>query len=173
MRKNTKLITRTAILLALTVVFQMLGRYIPLGPNSNFIVGPLVNACLLISTAASGLWGGAVVAVISPFSALITGGAVPLPFLPFIAIGNFILVLLFYVLRRNMIGGILSGSVLKFGFLYAAITLFLKVYTVPQKVFTVLSFLFSWPQLVTALIGGLIALIVIKALGKQLDFQEV
>ena len=72
-KPNTKLITRTAIMLALTIVFQALGRYTNLGPNSNFVVGPLVNACLLIATAAAGLWGGAIVSIVSPFGAIITG----------------------------------------------------------------------------------------------------
>jgi len=60
MNDKLKYLTRTAMLLALTVIFQFIGRFIPLGPNSNFIVGPLVNACLIISAGLVGLFSGTV-----------------------------------------------------------------------------------------------------------------
>ena len=168
---NTRFITRTAILLALAVVFQIMGRFLLpfMGPNSNFVVGPLVNACLLVSAAAAGIWSGTAVAVISPFTAVLTGAAIPLPFVPFIAIGNFLLVLMFHLLRRNRIAGILTGAVLKFGLLYAVIVVFLGIFQVKPKVAGVLLFSFSWPQLVTALVGGLVAMLVLKALGKSVE----
>lgn len=96
-----KYFTRTAILLALTVVFQFLGRPILLGPNSNFIVGPLVNACLVISSGLVGLFSGAVISVLAPYGAILTGAALPLPLAPFIALGNFALVLAFYIFRKK------------------------------------------------------------------------
>ena len=166
---NTRMLTRTAILLALTILFQMLGRFIPLGQFSQFIVGPLVNACLLIAAAYTGLAGGAVVAVLSPFGAILTGAAIPLPFAPFIAVGNFILVLLYVLLKKKQLAGIASGAVLKFAFLWASILTFTSLMNIPAKKATLLIASFSWPQLVTALIGGAIALVVIKALGKSIE----
>jgi len=167
-----KFVTRTAILLALTVVFQMAGRAIP---NNNFIVGPLVNACLIISTAMVGIFGGLVIAVISPFTSLINNHApiagALLPFSPFVAAGNFVLVLSYYLLmKRSQIAGIIVGSILKSGFLYGGVILFLKIFSFPKFANT-LMFLFGWPQLVTALIGGAVALIVIKSLGKAFDMD--
>lgn len=166
---NVKFITRTAILLALTIVMQTVGRYIPLGPNSQFIVGPLVNACLLIGAAATGIYGGAVIALVAPFGAILTGAAIPLPFAPFIAIGNFVLVLFFYLLRKNKIAGILSGALLKFGFLFASVHVFVRMMNLPAKKADAMIASFGWSQLVTALIGGAIALAVIKALGNNLE----
>lgn len=177
-KTNIKLITRTAILLALTVVFQALGRYTNLGPNSNFVVGPLVNACILIATAAAGLWGGVIVSIVSPFSALITGATLPIPFLPFVALGNLVLAVAFYFslkgkkLKASLKEytkyiGILVGSILKFLFLFAAVATFLSIYDAPEKLHSVMYFTFSWPQLVTAIVGGVIALVVIKALEKS------
>lgn len=55
--KTVHFITRTAILLALTIVFQSIGRAIPLGQFNQFITGSLVNACLVIAAAATGIWG--------------------------------------------------------------------------------------------------------------------
>jgi len=47
MNDKLKYLTRTAMLLALTVIFQFIGRFIPLGPNSNFIVGLWLMPALL------------------------------------------------------------------------------------------------------------------------------
>ena len=105
-KSSIRFITRTAILLALTIVFQTIGRAIPLGQFNQFITGSLVNACLLIAAATTGLWGGAAVAILAPFGAILTGATMPLPFAPIVAIGNFILVLLFVLIKKNQILGI-------------------------------------------------------------------
>lgn len=169
---NIRIITRTAILLALTIVFQSLGRFIPLGQFSQFIVGPLVNACLIIAAAYTGLAGGAVVAVVSPFGAILTGAAIPLPFAPFIAGGNFVLVLVFFLLKKKPLAGIASGAVLKFGFLWASVNLFVWMMSIPAAKAVILIASFSWPQLVTAVIGGILALLVLMALDKALKAEK-
>ena len=168
MKINTKIIARTGILLAVTVVFQSLGRLIPLGPYSNFVVGPLVNASLLVSTVATGLIGGAVISIATPFIASLTAG-VPILFAPFIAIGNFILVLLFYLfMKKSKIAGIISGAILKFAFLFAAISIYVKLADLAQKQVANLLYAFSWPQLVTALVGGFIGIAVSNVLVKSI-----
>ncbi len=63
--------------------------------------------------------------------------------------------------------GILIGAILKFLFLYASVATFLSFYNVPPKLYNVMYFTFSWPQLVTAIVGGAIALVVIKALERN------
>lgn len=163
--KNTQFITRTALLLASVIIIQMTGRLIP---NSNFIVGPLVNACLLISTALAGIWSGIIIAIVSPFASLINNhapiAAALLPFSPFVAVGNAVYVLSYYMLgKRNPLAGIGIGAILKFAFLYSAINIFLNIFEFP-KFAGILIFLFGWPQLVTALLGGIAALAAIKAL---------
>lgn len=163
--RKIQFMTRTALMLALVITVQLAGRMLP---NSNFIVGPLVNACLLVSTALAGVWSGIIISVLSPFSSLINNhapvAAALLPFAPFIAAGNAVYVLSYYLLRKkNAAIGIGIGAVLKFGFLYAAINLFLQLFSFP-KFAKVLTVLFGWPQLITALIGGVIALAAIRAL---------
>lgn len=169
---KTKMITRTAILLALAIVFQMMGRF--LGELNNFIVGPLVNAVLLVATAMTGLWGGTAIAVIAPFVSALTNKAeiapIILQFSPFIALGNFILVLCFHLLRKkSQIAGVAVGAVLKFAVLFASITLFTRLLSINPKIAALLTTLFGWPQLLTAVVGGAIALIVIKSLKKIID----
>lgn len=168
-KSSIRFITRTAILLALTIVFQTIGRAIPLGQFNQFITGSLVNACLLIAAATTGLWGGAAVAILAPFGAILTGAAMPLPFAPIVAIGNFILVLLFVLIKKNQILGIGAGAVLKFAFLFAGVNLFVNWMGIPAQKATAMIAAFSWPQLVTAAIGGVIALLVIKALDRAVE----
>jgi hypothetical protein len=168
---NTRFITRTALLLAIVIVFQLLGRF--MGPYNNFIVGPIVNAVLIIATAASGLWSGTAIAVIAPIVSALTNKAAIAPiilaFSPFIAAGNFIIVLSFSLLmKKSKVAGVITGAIVKFAFLYGAITVFAGLMNLKPKVASSLTTLFSWPQLVTALVGGVIALIVIKLMGKQL-----
>jgi hypothetical protein len=169
---KVKFLTRTAILLALAIVFQMMGRF--LGPNNNFIVGPLVNAVLIVSTAASGLWGGTAISVIAPLVSALTNKApiapIILSFSPFIAGGNFIFVLCYHLFaKRNKIAGVAIGSVLKFAFLFASITIFTGFLSINPKQAAMLTVMFGWPQLLTALIGGTIALVVIKAIGRNIE----
>lgn len=167
-KANVNEITKTALLLAIIAMIQMFGRFLP---NSNFIVGSIVNACLLISVAAVGLRGAALLSILSPLTSLINNhapiAAALLPFAPFIAAGNFLYALIFYLLmKKSKLTGIVVGSLAKFALLYAAINLFLNLLSFP-KFAKILLMLFSWPQLITALIGGAIALAVIKNLEKS------
>ncbi len=150
-------IAGTALMLALTAALQMSGRYLTpfLGPANMFVVGTLVNACLLIAVGYAGIRGATVIAFAVPFTALLSGAPIPLPFLPFIGAGNFLLVLMSY-LFRNKVVGISAGAVAKFLFLFGAVAVFLRLTELPTALAGVLFFSFSWPQLVTALLGGVI-----------------
>jgi len=71
------------------------------------------------------------------------------------------------------------GSILKFGFLFYLLPLTFKHFiagSLPlpaqQTALKVLSFNYSWPQLVTALAGGLLAIIIGRALEK-IVFEKV
>lgn len=161
------MLTRTAVLLAVVVVVQMVGRSLP---NSNFIVGPLVNMCLLIATMTAGVGGGIAIAILSPFTSLLNNNApiaaALLPFAPVIAAANVIFILTFYFLyNKNKYAGVICASVLKFGFLFLLIRVFLNMFDFPKFTEKLIA-LFSWPQLLTALIGGLVALPIIKAIVK-------
>jgi hypothetical protein len=148
-------ITRTALLLALTAALQVSGRYLTpfLGPANIFVVGTFVNACLLIAVDYAGIRGASLIAWAVPFTALLSGAPIPLPFVPFIGAGNFLLVLMSY-LFKNKVVGVSIGATAKFLFLFGTVALFLRLTNLPAALAVVLYFTFSWPQLVTALIGG-------------------
>jgi hypothetical protein len=163
--KSTRRIAGTALLLALTAALQISGRYLTpfLGPANIFVVGTLVNACLLIAVDYVGIRGAAVVAFAVPFTALLAGAPVPLPFVPFIGAGNFLLVLMSHLFKRKAIG-VTVGAVAKFLFLFGAVAAFLRLTRLPAAFAGVLYFSFSWPQLVTALLGGVVYFAAARAL---------
>ena len=162
-----RMLTRTAVLLAVVVVVQMVGRSLP---NNSFIVGPLVNMCLLIAAMTAGIGGGLAISVLTPFTSLIGNNApiaaALLPFAPFIAVSNVILVLVFYFLyNKNKYIGVVCAAILKFIFLFLSVRLFVNIFDFP-KFAKNLVLLFSWPQLITALIGGFVALPIIIGVKK-------
>lgn len=171
MKNKTQFITRTALLLAVAIAFQIFGKFIP---YNNFIVGPVVNAVLIVATAAAGLWSGAAISVIAPLISSITNKApiapLVLAFSPFIIIGNFLIVLCFYLLRKkSKITGIALGALLKFGFMYAAVSIFTAKVEMEPKFALTLTNLFGWSQLMTAVAGGAIALIILRLAGRSLE----
>jgi hypothetical protein len=185
--KTTRIqfITRTALMLAVTVVIQMATRGIP-APAGSFVTGSLVNACLLIATALGGIWSGIVISILAPYTSLINNHAAVAPALvffgPIVALGNAALVTAFYFFRKNAnsivrpAAGIIIGTAVKFLILYGGILAFFQVlaslgaesllkFKVPMTL------LFSYPQIVTALIGGALALTAIQLLHKPLKLQ--
>lgn len=167
MNKKIRFVTRTAILLAIAILFQFIGQYIP--TYNNFIVGPVVNAVLIVATEVTGVFSGLTISVIAPLVSAVTNKSalapVVLAFSPFIMSGNAILVLCYGLLKKkNKILAIGVGAVAKAAFLYGSISLFTNIMKLNDKVSMVLTNLFSWPQLVTAVIGGIIALAAIPAL---------
>lgn len=167
MNKHLKWLTQTALLIACTVVVQSLSKLVPLGPYANFITGSLVNMCLLISTALVGLSSGAIVGIVTPFIALLTGTAIPIIFVPFVATGNFILVLSFHLLKKHFIMNVLVPAAVKTAFLYTAINLMLLVMQLAPEKASALLYLFSWPQLITAIIGGFIAIFIVNRISRS------
>ncbi|MGI6113781.1 MAG: ECF transporter S component [Mahellales bacterium] len=167
--KSSRYITRTALLLALAVLFQTVFRVILPEPTVNvFIVGTLVNAVLLIATASVGILGGVAVSVLTPVIALLQGHVALVWMVPIIAAGNCILVIIYGLLtKRNSYLAFITGAVVKFIFLYFGIKAsfqFIMGAPVPFPA----SFLYSWPQLVTAVLGGVVAMGIIRILGKFL-----
>ena len=174
MIKQTKVlwITRTAILLALLVVLQ--AATVPLG--NNFITGSIVNAMLVISVMTCGLATGVTIAAISPVLPTLLGFGPVWPLVPFIAAGNVVLVLIWHLIgnirTRNkylaygialLVAAGAKFTVLYFGVVKVAVEMILRL---PEKQASVITFLFSYPQLITALIGGAVATIVFPTLKK-------
>ncbi len=148
---NIRWVSRTAILLAIALVFQM-------GGFPQFITGPLINTVLYLAAMIVGWQGGMLIGIFTPVIASIRGILPPplTPLIPFIALGNSILVILFFWLQsKNKIAGIIIASLVKFLLLASAVKLVVQV---PPAIAQMMSL----PQLITALAGGAIALVLAR-----------
>lgn len=183
-RNNIRWITETAVLLALLVVLQAVTK--PLG---QLVTGSVVNAILAISVLLVGPGSGVFVALISPVCAFLLGIAPNFVTVLPIMLGNASFVILLrllagkngkpvwrqpvaliaaagmkfavlYLLVVKMICGVASGALLgkKIG----------AVVVLAPPMLKLLPAMFTWPQLVTALIGGAVALLTVPVLRKAL-----
>jgi hypothetical protein len=163
---NTKTITRTAILIALLIALQAATR--PLA--NQFVTGSCVNLVLAVAAMLCGVWSGVIVAIVSPFFAYFLGISPQLWLAPAIACGNAVLVVILALLsgKFGKAGGVVSvivAAVCKFVVLYVVVVkLFIPMGNLPAKV----AAQFSWPQLVTALIGGFLALAIVPTIRKAI-----
>jgi hypothetical protein len=173
MNPTVKWITRTAILLALTILFQSLRVLIPILPAniSQYLVGSLVNLCLILAAIIVGIKGGLVIAIIAPIIAFFQGFTpVPVLVIP-IALGNIVLVVLIALLyKRNALLAFAAGAVLKFIALYLGVVKIVLPFflpaNAPDHIRVALPMQFSWRQLVTAAVGGILAAIILPVLKK-------
>ncbi len=168
MNKKALWITRTAILIALLIVMQWVTA--PFG--NPFVTGSIVNLILIVSTMTCGINTGIPVAFISPIFARLFGIGPQLWILiPFIMVGNIVLVLVWYIIGNKKIvrreGGYIVALivaalskflVLYFGIVKIAIPMFLNL---PEAKASIISNMFSIPQFITAIIGGILALIIL------------
>lgn len=171
-------ITRTGVLIALLITLQ----WATAGTSAfagQYITGSCVNAVLATAALIGGLWSGVVVAVLSPFCAFLLGiGPQLIQIVPCIALGNLVFVVCMYFWNgrraRSVLlqaCGLLVSAAAKFAVLYTAVVLVLIPVmgdALKEKQVATFTTMFSWPQLVTALIGGTVALVIYPVLKKAI-----
>ena len=169
MRENTNsLVLKKEGWLALAFLIGM-ATAAPLIFRQQLIAGTVVNATLILGTALLGVRYALLIGLVPSSMALAVGLLSPAmaPMLPFIILGNVVLVLSFAFLQHNSYWpGLLAGSLLKFALLYAASAyLFSNLLSPPLA--PALAQMMSWPQLVTALAGGTLAFGLLRVLKKN------
>ena len=160
---NTRVIAR---FLALSSVAILLPFYI----HIQWVTGPIVNAILILLLFLVGIRSALVICLIPSLMAL-AGGLLPAilaPVVPFIMIGNVIFVICidwFYNnVKNNKNGywlGVFAGAGLKFLFLFLSVTYITKL-LIKQDLAVKVAQMMSWPQLATAIAGGMIAWVLLK-----------
>lgn len=179
MKRNIRFITETAVMLALLVALQALTK-----PMGQLVTGSCVNGILAVTVLVAGLYSGITVAVFSPMLAYILGIAPQILTVPAIMVGNMVYVLLLYFIAGKdskkiirQLAAWLVAAAAKFASLYAIVAWLicgvfaenlLKSGALKAPMLKMLPATFSWPQLVTALIGGGIALLIVPVLRKTL-----
>lgn len=174
MKEKTLWITRTAVCAALLVVLQA----VTASWGNTLITGSVVNLLLIVSVMTCGLSSGSCVAVLSPVLAKLIGIGPFWSLIPFIVAGNLSLVLIWHCAGNRQgrhpaagkVAALIAAAVAKFLVLYVgivriAVPIILRL-SEPQA--TVVSNLFSFPQLITALAGGAAALCLLPLLQKAI-----
>ena len=176
MKKKILWITQTAVMLAMLIVLQWLTK--PLG---QFVTGSCVNAVLAITVLLCGMGSGITVALLSPVFAYILGIAPQILTVPVIMIGNaaFAAVLRFAGGKgiSRSVTALLGAALCKFALLYVLVQYgicgiladaLMDKGLLKTPMLTALPVTFGAPQLVTALIGGAVALLILPVLKKAL-----
>lgn len=187
MNRKIRWITETAVLLALLICLQWIGSMIPNPMIKQLITGTCVNCVLAVAALYAGYGSGLTVALISPVLAFFVGISQPITVAPIMA-GNACYVVLLRLIAgkplwRQPVALAVAAST-KFAVLYLLVVkiicglaadaflgkklgsqvLLAPPMLQPDK----LPLMFAWPQLVTALCGGIIALCIVPVLRKAL-----
>ncbi len=137
--------------------------------GNQYITGTIVNASLLVSVIAFG-FNSTLVLCFLPSLIALASGTLPIvmaPMVPFIILGNILLVYSFSLLRKsNYWTGLLSASLLKFSLLFFASNVIIDLF-IKKQVAAKIAVMMSYPQLVTALLGGIIAFFIISKLEER------
>lgn len=169
--KSIRFITRAAMGIAMVILAQLAGKLFPagaviVGPFSvnQLVTGSLVNCVLFVFTAIGGVWCGVSIGILSAVLASVIGiGPAVLAVVPLVACGNAILCIVFSLVEKALprLVAVITAAAVKCGFLWLSVPLLLQAIGAPDKQRMMLGIMFSWPQACTALIGGLLALLII------------
>ncbi len=173
MNRKILWITQTAVFIALLAAIQFVTS--PLG--NTLLTGSLVNLILVISVMLCGYPSGLTVAIISPVLAKFLNIGPLWELIPFIISGNISLITVWHLVgkrfhskRFRYLLAAIAAAVSKFLVLYLgivviAVPLLLQLKN-PQA--GAISAMFSFPQLITALIGGGLAMLMLPVLKKAI-----
>jgi len=176
MKRKALWLTQTAVMLAALITLQWLTK--PLG---QIVTGSCVNAVLAVTVLYVGMSSGVTVALLSPVFAFLLGIAPQILTVPAIMIGNAVFVILLRLVAGNLntvwksAVAVLLAALCKFAVLYVLVTYvicgvlaegLLSQGLLKAPMLTALPATFSLPQLVTALIGGGLAMLTVPLLKK-------
>jgi hypothetical protein len=150
------------LLLALAIGLPFLIHFQP-------VTGTAVNAVLFIATVVLGSVDAAVIGFLPSVVAFSAGQlpAVLAPMIPFIIASNVLLVVVFGSLwKKSFFAAVAAAALAKFLFLQLALQILLRSVFAGSKAATVASVVVSWPQLATALAGGVAAYTFLKSVNK-------
>ena len=159
---------RGALLIALALALQSIRVFLPLPPQVNaYFIGTLVHMMLVLSLLLNGLPTALFLAVLLPLTAFVQGQVAFPVLVPVIMVGNIIFVLLVRKWQESKKGIVLPPlvkAICMCWFGWHALK-FLNLHSVPAV--RVMLAAFSMPQVVTGVLGILVARGVYKRLPKE------
>ncbi len=175
--KKTIWLTRTAVCLALLVCLQFLTKSL-----GQLVTGSCVNLVLAATSLLCGVASGVSIAVISPFCAYLLGiGPAFFPLVFCVALGNAVFAALIGTLSRRALaakhiplffGTALLAASAKFLTLYLVLVKLVAPVIVPAAKLSAVTASFTWPQLLTAVIGGMLACAVVPPVCRALHAKD-
>ena len=186
MSKKIRWITETAALLALLICLQWAGSLIPDQMIKQLVTGSCVNTVLAVAALYAGMSSGVTVALISPVCAFIFGIAPNLITVVPVMVGNICFVVLLRLIcgkpfwRQPVAVAVAAGA--KFGVLYLLVVQVIcnlasgallgkklgDAVLLAPPMLKMLPVMFTWPQLITALVGGTLAIAIVPIFKKAL-----
>lgn len=133
------------------------------------ITGPIVNATLFLAASFMGAQNAIMVGLLPSLIALSVGllPAPLAPMVPFIMVSNAILILAFaYLKKKNFWLAVVASSGLKFLFL-SSTSLIVSHLIIKKEIAQKAVLMMGWPQLLTALGGGILAFLLLKYFDKK------
>ncbi len=160
-----KTLVRGAMLIAIAVILQSLRLLIPLPPMiSMFFIGSLVNMMLAVTVRLAGLKPALLAVFILPVFAYLQG-QLPIPLLiPVVIGGNAVFVLICHWTWRH---GLFLAPLAKTICMFTSSLVLLKVLALPDKLVFAIGFMMGWPQMVTGIIGIVLARIIVRRAAKS------
>lgn len=155
---KVKIMTRTAILLAITIIIQFINM-------PQLITGSIVNAILVLAGGLMGIWSGVTIGLLTPIIAFLFGIMKMPVMIPFIIIGNALYVIIGFINKKYYRINIFIAAVVKFLWLAASVKYILGLFNinVPKPIVQ----MFTLPQLITAVAGAIVGLLFVELLKKR------
>ena len=169
MENNTYLRTlaRGSVLLTMAIVAQEIRLFLPLPPLLSIIViGTMLNAIMIIAVRYANLTAAIIISAVLPLFAFMQGHVIIPLMIPVIFLGNLALVLVCDKFWRK--GVIIFAPVLKTITLYVLSRTLLNMLGLQNKVADAILLSMGWPQLITAILGIILAM----QLEKRLTFVK-
>jgi len=143
---------------------------LPFYVHTQWLTGPIINAVLILTLFLVGIRAALILCLVPSMVALGSGllPAILAPIVPFIMMGNALLVLAVDWFYNNLLDsnrgyflGLFTGALIKFLFLYSSVIIISRL-LIKQELALKVAQIMSWPQLATAVIGGVIATYFLK-----------
>lgn len=175
---NVKKLTRASMMVVFAFIITFIGARLGTAMFNQFVVGPLINAVIISAVLYTDLKFGVLVSLVTPLLAVITGQFTAVPFAPFIMAGNATLAVIFYCCSKyaGKFGsyiGIAAGALLKTIVLTVSIRYLVALFKIglPKPMVAKLSVMMSYPQLYSAVAGGIVAMIFYSIFAKRIKNQ--
>ncbi len=159
MGNNTYLRTlaRGSVLLTMAIVAQEIRLFLPLPPLLSIIViGTMLNAIMVMAVRYASLTSAIIISAVLPLFAFMQGHVIIPLMIPVIFLGNFVLVLVCDKFWGK--GIIILAPVLKTVTLYMLSRVLLSMLGLQNKVVDAILLGMGWPQLITAILGIILAM---------------